>query len=204
MALPIAHATAGYLMHRLDRRRTAFGGWQRALTFIAIGNLPDCDFLVGFVLGRPGLVHRGFSHTVLAALAFAILAGALARWWVRDRWLPASLMFGGVYASHLLLDALTIDQRGPTGAQFFWPLSDAYYIAPVTFFTEILIDGGSRLGFIGSILRWETVIVLTRETAIAVVAVALVTLIEPSLFGGEAERTDEAELTSASGEEDLA
>jgi len=167
MALPIAHATAGFLIHRLDGRRTRFHGWPRALTYMAIANCPDADFLIGFALGAPGLYHRGVSHTLVAAIAFGAVAALISRAVVRDRWWPAAVAFGSVYASHLLVDALTIDARPPIGAAFFWPFSDAYFGAPVTLFHEILIDGKSRLGFVDSILQWRTAAVLGRELAIA-------------------------------------
>jgi len=167
MALPIAHATAGYLVHRINRRGAGFQGWQRALAFMAIGNLPDADFLFGFVLGHPGAFHRGISHTVLAAIVFGVVCGALSHWWWRDRWLPAALAFGAAYGSHLLVDALTVDARGEAGAQFFWPLSSAYYISPVTIFGEIIIDGRSRAGFLATVLALPTVGVLAREALIA-------------------------------------
>jgi membrane-bound metal-dependent hydrolase YbcI (DUF457 family) len=178
MALPIAHATAGYLLHRLDRRGSRFGGWPRALTYMAIGNLPDADFLLGFVTGHPGHYHRGFSHTVLAAVVFGATAGALLAWRIRDRWLSAAAMLATVYGSHLLLDALTIDERGPAGAQFFWPFSDAYYVFPFTVFTEIIIDGTSRLGFLGTVFAWPTLVVLVREIALATIAIGTVVLVE--------------------------
>jgi len=148
---------------------------------MAIANLPDADFLVGFVLGQPGHFHRGISHTAVAALAFGALAGAFCRWRFRDRWLRASLMFATVYASHLLLDAFTIDERGPAGVQFLWPFTDAHLIAPFTLFTEIIIDGSSRLGFLGSVLAWPTVVVLARETLIALVLIAAVHAFGPWL-----------------------
>src|SRR4051794_21006925 len=110
MALPIAHATAGWLVQRLDSRRRGTGSiWPRALTFMAIGNLPDVDFIVGFVLGRPGAFHRGFSHTVLAAVLFGVVAGTFA-WWRRwDGWWAAVLVCAAGYGSHLLVDFFTID-----------------------------------------------------------------------------------------------
>ena len=179
MALPIAHATAGYLIHRLDRRRSGSGTWPRALAFMALANLPDADFLVGFALGRPGTFHRGISHTVLAALVVGAALGALACRRSKDRWWQASLVFAAVYASHLLVDAFTIDERAPAGAQFFWPLSKAYYIAPVTVFGEIIVDGASRSGFLASVLGWPTILVLTRDAAVAVLALGAFALLEP-------------------------
>jgi len=204
MALPIVHATAGYLLHRLDRRRTAFAGWPRALTFALVANLPDADFLIGFALGRPGAFHRGISHTVLAALVFGAAGGAIVAWRWRERWWPVSLVLVAVYASHLLVDALTIDERGPAGAQFFWPLTDAYFIFPWTIFGEIIIDGGSRAGFLASVIAWPTVVVLARELAFAIVAIGTCNVLQAVLprLGGRDRRP--VELSAESGEEDLA
>ncbi len=207
MALPIVHATAGYLIYRLERRgerqRSRPAGWPRALGFMALANLPDADFLLGFVLGYPGDFHRGFSHTVLAALLVG--AGlATVMWWRRgDRWWPSALVLAAVYGSHLLVDALTIDMRAPAGAPFFWPLSDAYFIFPFTFFSEILIDGHSRLGFLASILRWETVPVLAREAVIAGAILVTFNLIEGRAQAGRPGGFETA-LAPDSGEEDLA
>lgn len=202
MALPIAHATAGYLVHRLDRRRCRSAGWPRAIAFLAIGNLPDVDFLFGFLIGRPGAFHRGITHTLLAAIVFGLGAGTFVWWRRQDRWWPATLLCGAAYASHLLVDAFTIDQRGPAGAQFFWPLSAAYYISPVTIFGEILIDGASREGFIWSIVAWPTVRVLAREMLIAGVALLSVQAME-LVLASPAPPEAVGELAGG-GEEDLA
>jgi len=174
MALPIAHAAAGYLVQRAARRLPGEGrAWRRAALFMFIGNLPDLDFIVGFVLGRPGMLHRGVSHTVLAALVFGIGAGACVWWWRRERFAPAALAFGAAYLSHLVLDWMTIDTLPPAGGQFLWPLSDAYYIAPVTIFTEIHIDGRTRASFLESVLAWPTVVVLARELAMVTVVLGV-------------------------------
>lgn len=204
MALPLAHATAGYLLHRLDPRRSAFTGRPRALTLMLVGILPDLDFLVGFALGTPGAFHRGVSHTLVAALAFGLVAGAIARWRVGDRWVPASLLFGAAYASHLVLDTLTVDARGPAGAQIFWPFSHAYVIAPITPFAEILLDGTSRAGFVATVLAWPAVTVLAREAGIAVVAVAAVSLLESWWRAPACESEPVLALASRRTEEDLA
>lgn len=204
MALPIAHATVGYLVHRLDRRRTGFGGCRRALAFMAIANLPDADFALGFVIGQPGVFHRGLSHTLLAALVFGAALGALTRWRHGGRWLPASAVFACVYASHLLIDAFTIDERGPAGAQFLWPLSDAYYIAPVTLFTEIIVDGSSRMGFLRTVLAWPAVGVLVRDAVIAAVAVGAFNLIETWVRAVRVDESARADLAPGAEEENWA
>jgi hypothetical protein len=178
MALPSAHATVGYLVHRLDGRRTRLRGWPRAAVYMAIANLPDADFLLGFALGQPGAHHRGISHTVLAGVVFGSVAATVCHRWLGDRWWPAAVAFAAAYGSHLLVDALTIDARGPAGAQFLWPLSDAYLIAPFTIFHEILIDGRSRVGFVRSVVDWPTVVVLAREVAIAALVVCVARAVE--------------------------
>ena len=181
MSLPIAHGTVGWVLHRLDGRRTRFTGWGRALTFIAVANLPDIDFLFGFIVGRPGVFHRGVTHTVLAALLFGGIAGLACRRLFGDRWLPAASMFAAVYCSHLLLDAFTIHERGPAGGQFFWPFSDAYIYSPVLIFREIVIDGDSRTGFLRTIFAWRTLFVLSTEAVFAMVVVGTSQVIVPWL-----------------------
>lgn len=170
MALPIAHAAAGYLVHRATHRGPSRGEpakvWWRVALFMLIGNLPDFDFLIGFVCGRPGLVHRGVSHTILAAIVFGAVAGWIARRWRAEPFLPTAVAFGAAYASHLLIDWLSMDTRPPLGGQFLWPLSAAYYVSPVPIFAEIRIDGITRTGFLETVLAWPTLVALVRESVV--------------------------------------
>jgi inner membrane protein len=204
MALPIAHAAAGYLVQRAERRfsdgdrHPSRDGWRRVVLFMLIGNLPDFDFFIGFAAGFPGMCHRGFSHTVLAAVLFGIVAGAFARWRWQERFAPAAIAFGAAYASHLLLDWLTIDSREPFGAQFLWPFSSAYFSAPVTIFHEILIEGRTRASFMRTVFDWPTIGVLAREVVLALGATGAWHLLE-------AWRARPAgDLALDGGEEDLA
>jgi membrane-bound metal-dependent hydrolase YbcI (DUF457 family) len=177
MALPLAHAAAGYALHRLDRRETTFAGWRRAAVYIVLANLPDADFILGFLLGKPGVFHRGVSHTVLASVIVGALGAWMARRWYGDRFGGAWLAFSAVYGSHLLVDGLTIDERGPAGAQFLWPFTEAYYIAPVTVFHEIFIDGTTRLGFLTTVFAPENLPVLLREGCVAGLSLTVLLLI---------------------------
>jgi len=182
MALPIAHAAAGYLVRRAARRvlpadRSLAEAWRRAAVFMVVGNLPDLDFLVGFVLGRPGMLHRGLSHTIFAAAVFGLAAGALA-WRRREPFGWAALAYGAAYGSHLLLDWLTIDTRPPLGGQFLWPLSDAYLISPITIFTEMYLDGQTRAGFLATVLAWPTLLALLREAVMVGALVGVWHLVE--------------------------
>ncbi|MEO6025323.1 MAG: metal-dependent hydrolase [Candidatus Binatia bacterium] len=228
MALPIAHAAAGYLVHRATRGDSPtrgdraerverservdtsarprssgsfpFSDWRRAALFMLIGNLPDFDFIVGFVAGRPGLFHRGISHTVVAAVAFGVAVGAWCQWRGRARFGPTALAFGACYLSHLVLDAVTIDHRPPFGGQFFWPFSSEYLISPVTIFSEILIDGRTRADFIRTTVNWQTVSVLMREAGIVAATVGAWMLGETWLSRASGRQDFQAERR----EEDLA
>jgi membrane-bound metal-dependent hydrolase YbcI (DUF457 family) len=181
MALPIAHAAAGYLVHRATRgedpppgsgrRRSSWDDWRRAALFMFLGSLPDLDFLVGFVFGRPGMFHRGVSHTVLAAVVFGVAVGMVQHWRGRERFWSATVAFGGAYLSHLVVDFFTIDHRPPLGGQFLWPLSAEYFMAPVSVFGEILIDGRTRADFLRTVVAWPTIGVLARELVIGALMV---------------------------------
>jgi membrane-bound metal-dependent hydrolase YbcI (DUF457 family) len=178
MALCFAHATAGYLAYETIRPAGRHRpGWLAASVLLA--NAPDLDFVPGLLLGHPGVYHRGMTHTIAAVLVVAAIA-ALWGWW-RGR--PARAVLGTgtwaavVYGSHLVLDFFTVDVRPPYGARFLWPLSDAYWIAPVTPLHEILIDGSNRVAFLRSVLGPETYHVWVGEIGGLLLVLATVRLL---------------------------
>jgi len=90
--------------------------------------LPDLD-VVGFKLGiayASELGHRGFSHSLVFALAVALLAVPILRRfqvnWAASFWF---VLFAVV--SHDLLDAFT---TGGKGVALFWPFSGSRFFAP--------------------------------------------------------------------------
>jgi inner membrane protein len=95
---------------------------------IAGSLLPDLDTLA-FRFGIPyadALGHRGFSHSLLFALAVALL-GLLAAGWLRTTRQRAFVFLFLATASHGILDAFT---NGGLGVAFFWPLSETRHFAP--------------------------------------------------------------------------
>lgn len=125
MATPVGHMLVGATASLASRPRISL---RRQLGVAAvIGAAPDLDFVPGLLLGDPSRFHHGPSHS----LAFALLAAAIA-WLVvaNDRWRWA-LVAGYAYASHLAVDALTMDPSRPVGVQLFWPVSDAFVASPV-------------------------------------------------------------------------
>jgi len=175
MALVFAHTTAGYLGYELVRPP----GPHRPgllLAAVALANGADLDFLPGLVIGQPGVYHRGMTHTLGAVLvvgaAVALAAGLAGRG--RAIVVRATAWAAALYASHLVLDYFTADAVAPYGGRFLWPLSGAYYIAPVPMLEEVIVDGSARVAFVASLLTRQALGVWGRELACLVASVALV------------------------------
>ena len=99
------------------------------LAGIAASTLPDLDVLA-FRLGiaySDLLGHRGFSHSLLFAIALGLLAALLVRY-LKTRSLAAFAFVFLAAASHGLLDMLT---NGGLGVAYLWPLSEQRF-----FFSE--------------------------------------------------------------------
>ena len=148
----VTHSLAGLLLAegaiRL-RARAAGAEPSRRLALVArlssmiAANLPDADL---FYTGVGGdrlaymLHHRGYTHTVVLAVAGALLVWAIA-WgvWRRGsreapargdaRWLLALLMVSTL--SHLALD-----WTNSYGVHPFWPLDDRWYYGDSVFIVE--------------------------------------------------------------------
>ena len=174
MALCLAHATGGYLVYEAARPS---GPHRPGLLTAAVvlGNAPDFDFLPGLLLGHPGAFHRGVTHTVAAAIAVAAITWLVV--WLRGNaalGYRAAVFAGAAYGSHLLLDFLTVDVVPPHGAQFLWPLSQEYYLSPVTVLHEIIIDPSGRAAFLASIFTAHTAGVWLSELGLLVCVVAAI------------------------------
>ena len=130
MASALTHAYVGAALGALAPR------WLRgprfALLLAGLAAAPDLD-VIAFAFGIPyshRFGHRGFSHSLLAALLCALgvwlwryrrLAPLSARWWALCGWVFAAV------ASHGLLDALT---DGGRGVGFLIPFDDRRYFLP--------------------------------------------------------------------------
>lgn len=122
MPSPVGHAlaglTAGWLVAGAPERG-AFGdagGVRRAVTFAALGVLPDLDLLVG--------AHSGPTHGIGAAVIVGLLAAAMASGNGRLR---VALASAAAYGSHILLDWLGSDTSPPIGIMALWPFSRDYF-----------------------------------------------------------------------------
>jgi inner membrane protein len=124
--------------------RAQASSWRSAayVVSVASNNLPDLDFLWSGVTARPFgylLHHRGHSHTVLAAVAFALLlAGAVvaftrgwrAAWSSADyRWMFALCLAGPLV--HIAMDA-----SNNYGTHPFWPFYRGWFYGDAVFIVE--------------------------------------------------------------------
>lgn len=137
MPSPIGHSIAGFcgylLVYRtagmtLDARLSVLG------VSLFLANLPDIDILPGLLLGNPSMFHRQATHSLIVALILSGLAMILAIAWKRLKicW----IVWGSLlYFSHIFLDLLVFDPSEPKGVQLFWPISDHYFISPITVFS---------------------------------------------------------------------
>lgn len=148
----VTHSLAGLLLAEgAIRLRTRVTGAEPGprfklvarLSSMVAANLPDADlFYTGVGADRLAymLHHRGYTHTVVLAVAGALLAWAIAwsllRSGSRDttargdaRWLLALLMVSTL--SHLALD-----WTNSYGAHPFWPIDDRWYYGDSVFIVE--------------------------------------------------------------------
>jgi inner membrane protein len=161
MPSPLAHALVGAATYAAlapgDRPARIWRPWAVAAF---AGAAADLDFLPGLLVGDPSRYHHWATHSVAAALVFAVVAAPLA---------PAALgglarrvaILGLAYGSHLVLDILTVDRTVPRGIPLFWPLSSEVYLSPLILFTDIH-HGASWQAFV----NWHNVAAMLGEAAL--------------------------------------
>jgi inner membrane protein len=136
MPLPIGHALAGIAFHETRPGLFFRNRWHDAVFFMFLANLPDGDFLPGFLVGFPNRFHHGVFHSLGAALAVSMVIG-----WLFSRQQGQALKYSAfafvVFYSHLLLDFFTLDFTPPFGLPLFWPFSGHYHIAAHPVFINI-------------------------------------------------------------------
>ena len=99
-----------------------------AVAMVVASVLPDLD-VAGFAFGvryAEALGHRGFSHSLVFALALAGLA-FLAAPLLKTKRASAFLAIFLAVASHIALDAAT---TGGLGVALFWPFTEKRYFLP--------------------------------------------------------------------------
>lgn len=130
MASPVAHTFAGFWTFLLFAERTKIrlhDEWRRyaghlcLLVFVA--NLADLDFIPELFFHRD--YHRGFSHSLLAAILASLALTWI--WKIAGTFWSSFLIYFVAYGSHLVIDFFTGMHLGWNHSSFgiplFWPLS---------------------------------------------------------------------------------
>ena len=137
MPSPVAHSLMGYMIYRATKRPVEVHRWPLVALYLFSANAPDLDFIPRFLVGEPHRYHHGISHSIGVGLLFALTFSLFPLLREPDSFRRNFATFFCLYGSHIVLDYFSIDTSMPYGEPLFWPLSNAYYIAPVAFLPDI-------------------------------------------------------------------
>jgi inner membrane protein len=192
MPLPVAHSLAGFAIAEATDIRLAKKTWRNVVIFAALANLPDIDYLPGFLLGQPNRFHHLWTHS----LGFALLAGLLGGficWRQRRNFIQAEksaqqfglyfLMISVAVFSHCVLDLFTEDTSPPHGMLLLWPFDRGFYDITWNLFPSTHKSNESAT-FFASLLNWYNAKIAIREFIIMASIAGLIKLIRrlPVLF----------------------
>lgn len=181
-----------------------------ALASMVAANLPDADLFYTGVGGdrlRYMLYHRGYTHTILGALAGALVLwvaiAAAGRWRTRQRLMPADhrWLLGLLLVS--TLSHLVLDWTNSYGVHPFWPVDNRWRYGDAVFIVEpwfwvvsvpaLFLATASRAARVllalvlagGIALSWFVALV-TTGAALTLTAGAIVSVLLAWLLGRDA------------------
>jgi membrane-bound metal-dependent hydrolase YbcI (DUF457 family) len=165
MPTPLGHSLAGLAVYLAARDTRPARQKLHAFGLVALANLPDIDFIPGYILGTPRAYHWGPTHSVTAALIVGCAAAAVARW-TGTRFAPAFAVATLAYGSHIVLDMLlgTYSNAPSVGLQAFWPFTTERFMLPWAVFLSAPRDPIS--GPLGVLFSPAAVPLLARELLI--------------------------------------
>lgn len=172
MPLPFAHSLMGYTIAEGASLRLTKSYWLDVLILMLLANLPDIDFLPGYLVGKPNLYHHYQTHSLGFAAIVATLGG-LFYWRRRGRFWPYFLLFFTAVSSHLFLDLLTVDSAPPYGMTLFWPFSMQFYHGSWEVFAAVHKSEFSR-DFFASLFHPMNLRVVLLELAVMLPIAGLV------------------------------
>lgn len=180
MPTSIAHAVGGYAAAEAGGVRVDGRILPTILLAAVVANLPDLDFAVGLVTGRPNTAHRTITHSIpFALLVSAALGVALTRIGWSFRY--GALACLALYGSHLALDLVAPDGRPPRGIPLLWPFSAQHFWLPVPLpaWLESFIAlerGAGSASFVEALLSWKAVGVFIVEALLVAPLIPLARL----------------------------
>jgi len=136
MPTPIGHSLAGYAIYLAFQRERPHK-LREVILCIFLANIPDLDYLPGFLIGYPNYFHHGISHSIGFAVFCGLMGMSYSKWLMKEDIIKGFLFFSGNYFSHIFLDFFCADDSIPYGEKLLWPFSNNYYISPITLFAGV-------------------------------------------------------------------
>ena len=162
----------GYVIYRVSTKGVR-SRWWIVLLYLLIANAPDLDFIPGFLVGDPARYHHGISHSIgialLVSVAFGLLLYIGGGVWNTRKFVISFCL----YFSHVFLDCFSLDTSEPYGVPLFWPVSDEYYLAPLTFFLGVKRLYSSGPMFIPGLFSLQNLWAVCIELAVFVPIILL-------------------------------
>ncbi|MEA5508489.1 metal-dependent hydrolase [Crocosphaera sp. UHCC 0190] len=165
MSSPIGHSLAGIGGFLLIRHYPDFSKHFSAKALLTTGiifaNLPDIDFILGYVFFQNiSALHRQFTHSFFLGILISIFVGYCLKISNKTRYFFISWLMG-LYFSHIFLDMLAYDRYPPAGVQCFFPFNFSYFSFPITILGGLnATDGIWHFGNVLTILQEIVVIPL--------------------------------------------
>ena len=142
MPLPIAHSAAGLAGYVAFKKRNPDSPAKQELFLLGLclflANLPDLDFIPGFLCGEPGRFHHGPSHSLVVGLVGVLIFYRFACYWLTG--ISKKRIFGCCLVSllsHPVLDYFSADTSKPFGVPLFWPFDTEYYMSSFPLFRDV-------------------------------------------------------------------
>ena len=142
MPLPIAHSAAGLAGYVAFKKANSDSPPKQELFLLGLclflANLPDLDFIPGFLCGEPGRFHHGPSHSLVVGLVGALIFYRFVGY--RLKGISKKRIFACCLVSllsHPVLDYFSADTSKPFGVPLFWPFDTEYYMSPFPLFRDV-------------------------------------------------------------------
>ena len=155
MPLPIAHSAAGLAGYVAFKKANPDSPPKQEIFVLGLclflANLPDLDFIPGFLCGDPGRFHHGPSHSFVVGLVGVLIFYRFACYWLTG--ISKKRLFGCCFVSllsHPILDYFSADTSKPFGVPLFWPFDTEYQTK------SLWADGHFPVFFTGHFAKIDT------------------------------------------------
>jgi membrane-bound metal-dependent hydrolase YbcI (DUF457 family) len=141
MPFPVGHTLAGCAVALALIPSGTPHAWEAWTLCLVSANLPDLDFLPGFLADKPMAFHRGPSHSPVAGIIAAVVGASLMTW-ASLPWAFSVVLIFLAYGSHVGLDYFTQGR----GVLLGWPISSRPARAAHPWFARVTL-GQTRQSF---------------------------------------------------------